>query len=246
MNKATRYTTGPYQLSLDITNRCNLRCLHCYNSSGENCVMNNELSDKEVRKFVDSLLPMKLLNLCFCGGETLLRKELIYECVRILSNGGIRTALVSNGTLATEEVIHNLYVAGLKSIQFSIDGCCEETHDRLRNKKGVFEKVIKALNIVRNYDMEISISFAPTSFNVNELEMLHAYLESLSYENKAELRLQPLMPLGRGNKNKNDICPSEEQYRKLVNTVGKINQRNPKIRVVWGDPIDHLIRFWEY
>ncbi|MCI9173633.1 MAG: radical SAM protein [Lachnospiraceae bacterium] len=243
MNKGARYTVGPYQLSLDITNKCNLRCLHCYNSSGANNVMNEELSDDEVKDFIISLIPMKLLNLCFCGGETLLRRELIYDCARILSNSGIRTALVSNGILASEDVIHNLYFAGIKSIQFSMDGCCAKTHDRLRNQQGVYEKVTKALDIVRKYDWELSVSFAPTSFNVEELEDLHTYLESLSYKNKMELRLQPLMPLGRGNKNMEEICPTEEQYRRLVNTVNKINRNGPKVKAVWGDPIDHLIRF---
>ena len=39
---------GPYQIALDITNRCNYRCLHCYNASGENSVCGDELSDDEV------------------------------------------------------------------------------------------------------------------------------------------------------------------------------------------------------
>ena len=39
MNRNIDFTVGPYQLALDITNKCNLRCLHCYNASGENRVM---------------------------------------------------------------------------------------------------------------------------------------------------------------------------------------------------------------
>ncbi len=243
MNKGTKYTIGPYQLSLDITNKCNLRCLHCYNASGENTVMKDELTNDEIKDFLVSILPMKLLNLCFCGGETLLRKDLIFECARMLTNNGIRTSLVTNGILASEDVIRNLYYAGLKSIQFSVDGCNPQSHDRLRNQEGVFVKVMKAIDIVRKYDMELSIAFTPTSFNVEELESLHSYLETLSYNNKIELRVQPLMPLGRGNKNMNEICPNEEQYRRLVNTINKINHRGSKIQIVWGDPIDHLIRF---
>lgn len=86
MNRNIDFTVGPYQLALDITNKCNLRCLHCYNASGENRVMEHELSDDEVIKFVKDILPMKLLNFCFCGGETLLRKELICKCIKMLSN----------------------------------------------------------------------------------------------------------------------------------------------------------------
>lgn len=39
MNRNIDFTVGPYQLALDITNKCNLRCLHCYNASGENRVI---------------------------------------------------------------------------------------------------------------------------------------------------------------------------------------------------------------
>mgnify|MGYP003452044044 CR=1 FL=1 len=44
---------GPHQISFDITNKCNLRCLHCYNSSGENLASQNELTDQEVLDFID-------------------------------------------------------------------------------------------------------------------------------------------------------------------------------------------------
>lgn len=74
---------GPHQISFDITNKCNLRCLHCYNSSGENLASQNELTDQEVLDFIDEFKSIKLLNFCFCGGEPLLRKELIVEAAKI-------------------------------------------------------------------------------------------------------------------------------------------------------------------
>lgn len=46
---------APHSVALDITNKCNLRCLHCFNNSGENDVVANELSDNEVLELVDSI-----------------------------------------------------------------------------------------------------------------------------------------------------------------------------------------------
>ena len=63
---------GPHQISMDITHRCNFRCLHCYNSSGEDYDYRKELTDEEVLKFIDDLKGIKLLNFCFCGGETMI------------------------------------------------------------------------------------------------------------------------------------------------------------------------------
>ncbi|WKV08557.1 hypothetical protein PQ743_04895 [Thermoanaerobacterium thermosaccharolyticum] len=39
---------GPHELAFDITNNCNLRCLHCYNASGENNVINNESKEMKI------------------------------------------------------------------------------------------------------------------------------------------------------------------------------------------------------
>ena len=75
MNRNIDFTVGPYQLALDITNKCNLRCLHCYNASGENRVMEHELSDDEVIKFVKDILPMKLLNFCFLWRRNIIEKR---------------------------------------------------------------------------------------------------------------------------------------------------------------------------
>lgn len=243
MNNDAEFAVGPYQLALDITNKCNLRCLHCYNASGENKVAEEELSDEEVMGFVRDILLMKLLNFCFCGGETLLRRDLMYECIKMLSNCGVRTAIVTNGILASEDVIRRLYYSGLKSIQFSVDGSNAKSHDRLRNQQGVFEKVMKAIDTARKYDMEMSVAFSPTTFNIGELEELHSYLSSLSFKNKMELRVQPLMPIGRGSVNMEELLPNRQMYRKLVAEINRINQSNPSIQVIWGDPIDHLIRF---
>ena len=54
-NRYTNILVGPHQVAIDITNNCNLRCLHCYNSSGENDVLKQELSDEEILTFVESL-----------------------------------------------------------------------------------------------------------------------------------------------------------------------------------------------
>lgn len=236
---------GPYQIAFDITNKCNLRCLHCYNASGENTVLQHELSDDEVLSFIKSLLPLKLLNFCFCGGETLLRRNVIYEGIRLLRNSGIKASLVTNGILATEEVVRELYLSGLNNIQFSIDGINASSHDKLRNKQGVFSQVMAALDNARKYDMDISVAFSPTSFNITEIAELHSYLEGLTYNGRIEMRVQPLMPVGRGNKNAEVIEPTQTQYRQLVNTINTINRANNKVHIEWGDPIDHLLRYPE-
>ena len=59
----------------NTTNRCNLRCLHCY-IGAEDRAYKNELSTEEAKVMIDDLGRMKVPVLLFSGGEPLLRKDL--------------------------------------------------------------------------------------------------------------------------------------------------------------------------
>ena len=240
---------APHSVALDITNKCNLRCLHCFNNSGENDVVANELSDNEVLELVDSICQMHPFSFCFCGGETLLRKDLVIESLRRLSASGVKCNLVSNGLLANSNTLHELERAGLNGIQFSLDGR-RDSHEHMRGLSGLYDRVLDAIDITLNEtSLHLSIAFCPTSFNVDDFKpvctMLRDKLKSSGRTDRIDLRVQPLMLLGRARRNRT-IRPSNNQYRRLVNTINDLRY-DPDYRgyfmLEWGDPIDHLVRF---
>lgn len=253
INKYSEIIKAPHQISFDITNKCNLRCLHCFNNSGENDVINDELTDEEVMEFITSITPLQLYNICFCGGEPLLRKELLYKCIKKLKESGTHCSMVTNAILVQKEVLYELEKCGLDAIQFSLDGL-RTSHDRLRNKEGVFKQVIQAIEIVlEETNIHLSIAFTPTAFNVDDFEeicelLINRFERSHRKQSNdyIELRLQPLMLLGRARKH-HDIEPSDLQYRKLVQMIEerKTIKYSKCLDIKWGDPIDHLLRFRE-
>lgn len=175
-NRYTNVLVGPHQVAIDITNNCNLRCLHCYNSSGENDVLKQELSDEEILGFVESLCDMKIYSLCLCGGEPLLRKNLVFKCIKLLHEHDIKCSMVTNGILATTEVLDELDKLGLNAIQFSLDGL-EQSHDKLRNREGVYQRVISAIEyVIKHTTLHLSIAFSPTSFNTKDfIKVYHQF-----------------------------------------------------------------------
>lgn len=234
---------APHQLSIDITNKCNLRCLHCYNYSGENIQMCNELLDDEILNMVLEVSQVGLYNMCFCGGEPLLRKDLILKCIKILREHNVpNVSMVTNGLLLSKEVAKELKQSGITNVQLSIDGSNEETHDRLRNNKGAFKKVIGAIENLIDVGIKPGIAFTPTSFNIHQIKDLHNILRKYELFD-ISFRTQPLMLMGRATNNENSIRPSEKQYREFVKTINEINTSGLKPNIQWGDPIDHLIRF---
>lgn len=200
---------GPMQVAFDITNKCNFRCLHCYNNSSDNNRIPDELSDLQVIRFVKDLCIMKPMNVCLCGGEPLLRFDLVCKVAKIVSSCNIQVSMVTNGFLLDEIKAHKLYEAGIKRIQISLDGCNQKSHEHLRQKSGSFEKAINALKILNFVGFkEVGVAFTPTSFNVEEICKTY---ELCNHIGITEFRIQPLMLLGRGRKNITEIMASPRQ-----------------------------------
>lgn len=116
-------------INIDITRKCTLKCRHCYNHSGE--MNNDELASDELFRIMNDLASTRPDNFCICGGEPLLKKEIIFRFIdhQKKINSEMNIGMVTNGELLTESIGEKLIYYGLNNIQFSIDGATENSHD---------------------------------------------------------------------------------------------------------------------
>ena len=121
----------------NVTNRCNLRCRHCY-ISAEDRSYTDELTTDEAKAFLTDIGEMGCPGVLFSGGEPLVRKDL-YELAEFGAAAGLRVVLSTNGTLITPEVAQRLAASGVKYVGVSLDGA-REVHDEFRGRAGCFEE----------------------------------------------------------------------------------------------------------
>lgn len=229
VSKTKDSVTGPLHLALDITNKCNYRCLHCYNASGENCVVDNELTDEEVLELINQISKIKPHTFCFCGGEPLLRKDLIVNCAEILYRNGVSAiSAVSNGYYLTEEIADELVQAHVSGIQISLDGFSKSSCFELRQNVDAFSRAVRAIEILSKYRDKISIgvAFCPTKFNTGEFEAVYNFCKANGVR---QLRVQPLMIIGRASKHVEEIKPSDEQYVQLIRKIYELNKSSIQV-----------------
>lgn len=142
-------------LLFDITSRCNLRCMHCYNS-------NYFDSDKDIS--VDSVIEFIETNgiehVHLLGGEPLLSKE-IWKLIDACPD--ITFSINTNGTLLNKDNIRRILErSSIDQITISLDGHNETTNAKIRGK-GVFDTVIKNGS---NLSDQINKSGLSTKLNV--------------------------------------------------------------------------------
>lgn len=219
--------TNFFAAGIDVTNKCTLRCLHCFNSSGglKNQRM-DEMSDEELERMAYDVIDCRPVSICMCGGEPLLRKESIYKIANYSKNTCVDVNMVTNGELMTKEIAKKLWQSGISSIQVSLDGSTEEVVDWLRNKKGAYKNAINAIKYLDDTRQElginrkISVSFIPHKKNFEQLEEVIYLCETLNVDS---FRAQPLMLLGRAMDNLNTYKLNYKAYEESYHIFSLIS-----------------------
>lgn len=168
-------------LQLEVTNACNHKCYFCPNSESirQTKIMDYEFARKIMYDCAQFLGQGK--KICFhMNGEPLLYRQLP-ELIRYSKELGYEYAFVTtNGSLATDEMLVNIFEAGLDSIKFSINAGTKETYLKIHGKDD-FEKAVHALEFSAAYrkesgkDFKIFVSCVATKDNYEELESFNAY-----------------------------------------------------------------------
>ena len=174
------------------------------------------------------------------GGETLLRKELVYEIGNILKKCDCSYNIVTNGYLMTDEIAKNLKKSGYSLVQVSIDGL-KENYEWLRGVEGGFEKAVEAVKCVKRAGLMAAVSCVPLSRNVDDVGIIIEMCDELGVE---AFRMQPLMQLGRAEGiNKEFVI--QDGYVQIIDTIQKyrsiLRDKKSQLQLEWGDPIEHLI-----
>lgn len=175
--KTKSEVTGINTLWINVTNRCNLRCLHCFRNAGK--VMNNELSTKEIFRVLDEFERLGGSELVISGGEPLLRKKLL-DILKYAKGKVQKVKLVTNGTVLSYEIAQALKKLEPIYIQVSVDGATENTNDKIRGK-GSFQQAIDGVkNLKRaNFKHMLALSMTIMKSNLHEIEKFVDLAQSL-------------------------------------------------------------------
>ncbi|MCL5022229.1 MAG: radical SAM protein [Nitrospirae bacterium] len=156
-------------LELQITDRCNLKCRHCYIGGGGS----HELSVGQVRSVLAEFEAQQGLRVLISGGEPLVHRG-FGKINRFLPDFRVRKVLFTNGLLLTREVLRGLNV---DEIQISIDGM-EKGHDALRGAGG-FRRAMEALSLARASGFDVSVATMVHSGNLGEFDEMGKLLKGL-------------------------------------------------------------------
>lgn len=213
INPEVKLVSPLQHVYIEVTNACNLKCLHCYNNSGK--ITEQELTRGEIKKVIDELANLNVLNIILTGGEPLLRKDL-FAIIKYIRKKPMSVTLFTNSTLLNEEVANKLKDCKVLKVLISLDGANAKTHDDLRGMKGAFEKTINAIKMLREREIYVTVNICINRFNKDEIAQLLQLVRDLGVN---DYIIGPLYSAGRAKGKIEELGISTSEYRKALETI---------------------------
>ncbi len=143
----------PLSVHLDLTYRCNERCVHCYLDHDGH----GELSREEVFKLLREVADAGALILTLSGGEPLLRPD-FFAILRYARTLTFSVKIKTNGLLIGPSQAALLHEYGVQQIQISIYSHKAEVHDGITKVRGSLARSLSAIRRLRSYGLSVTIA----------------------------------------------------------------------------------------
>jgi MoaA/NifB/PqqE/SkfB family radical SAM enzyme len=199
----------PLSLQFELTGRCNLKCRHCYNRSGD--LPPDVMTIRRWKELSEEIVKNGGIFECIIsGGEPLLLGDDLFDIMDILHNDGAVFMLITNAFLMKKETIKKLKKYRYRWIQVSIDGSTAEAHDGLRQVSGSWEKAVNAALMIADAGIPMAIANTVMPHTIEDLPAM----AQLAYScGASSLITGEIFPSGRGALNAELLINNEQRGR---------------------------------
>jgi radical SAM protein with 4Fe4S-binding SPASM domain len=234
----------PFILELEITRRCNLRCVHCYAEASDR-EFPDELTREEIGRVLDDGRELGMRELSLTGGEVMCHEEFL----DIVDEGfarGYNVRFVTNGTLATDDLVAALRQRPIKLVTVSLDAVRPEAHERIRGA-GTHAAAVAGIERLRAAGFGISIITAFSRLNIDEFDAILDFC----VERRLDWQVQMTSAKGRCAKG---ITLTPDEYYALGEKVARAYTADLPINIIPMDdlatvsqlaPLSALSRTWQ-
>jgi radical SAM protein with 4Fe4S-binding SPASM domain len=183
----------PLQVSIEVTRRCPLECLHCYNNlpMGDMDAKRRELSKEEHFRMLDELVEMGCFWILYTGGEIFARKDFL-EIYTYAKKKGFLITLFTNGTIMTEEIADYLTEWPPFAIEITLYGRTRETYEALTAIPGSYDRCMRGIKLLKERGLPLKLKTVATSINKHEVVAMRQFAEEeLGVDFKMDGQINP-------------------------------------------------------
>jgi radical SAM protein with 4Fe4S-binding SPASM domain len=169
---------SPLNGIVEVTHRCPLRCVHCYNNlpAADEESRRSEMTPQEHRRVLDELTEAGCLWLLYTGGEIFLRPDFL-DLYGYAKRRGFLVTLFTSGFLLDERTADFLAERRPFLVEMTLYGRSAATHERITGVRGSFDRVLKAVRLLQDRQVSLSLKAMVLRENAHEIWDLKRFAE---------------------------------------------------------------------
>lgn len=227
---------APLRVVLEITDRCNYNCIHCFTSSSPRTSISKELGTIQWKAILQELAKSEVFEVSFTGGEPFIRKD-IFKLFRYALDLGLFITINTNGSLLNRTRIMRLSrIFGDQSqfvrIMVSLNALNQNSFFKITNTNIDPSKIINCIDTIAAEGFKVIMTTVFTKLNILEFPQL---LENFLTNSSSEWNISGIIPYGRG-RDCTHIELSNKDWISLIDILKKndkvIKSRNKKVTVL--------------
>ncbi|MGM9529143.1 MAG: radical SAM protein [Phascolarctobacterium sp.] len=176
----------PFSATIEVTDTCNLKCIHCYRGA-ENVSYWNEEHFIEVLRELKSLGTM---NLTLTGGEPFTNPDFC-KFLEISNSLGFVVSIQSNLLLINDDIINALRRSNVSDVSVSLYSTIEKEHDYITNCPGSMKRTMNNINLLVQNGIHVSLNSPIMRYNKNAMTGIKKYANSLGIDVNFALKIIP-------------------------------------------------------
>lgn len=204
---------GGRKALLKITDRCDLRCSHCFVSATHE---GSDMSVGAVEAAITRLQDARVSNVTLTGGEPLVHPGLL-EILDLLVAAGFEVTVCTNGVALTDEVVEHVRELGHVSFNVSVDGITADSHGRFRGRRESFGSTIDNTRRLGDAGLLKGVLSTPNALaSPAEYDGVYRFAESTGAD---YLLMNPLSSFGRGIRTRSRLKADERTMHGIQRSV---------------------------
>jgi radical SAM protein with 4Fe4S-binding SPASM domain len=203
------------KMHLELTYRCNFRCVHCYNTTHTGA--ESELTTQNWERILGELAGMGCFLLIFTGGELFVRKDAL-DVLQAACDRGFTFRLNTNGSLINEAALQRLETMRpfLQSVDISFYGATADMHDALARRPGSYNNTLKGVKLLREANFPLVSKYVTLRDNFDGIPLFEADMKNLGV--RFVVHSGSVIPQTDRNAAPLVQLLTQEQYRELAET----------------------------
>jgi len=222
----------PLSGTIELTSRCNLKCVHCYLGPQEEQwkKRSQEMSTDKVLGVIDEIVAAGTLYLLITGGDPMVHRD-FKKVYRYAREQGLLVTVFCDGILVNDAIIELFKELPPFVVEISLYGATAETYEAVTRVKGSYPKAIAGIRRLLDNDIKVSLKTVLMTVNQHELLDMRAIADSLGVAFRMDNAIFPCLPNASKDPLQYRVSPKEavraemSDQKRVAEWMGYIEKR---------------------